>query len=273
MIQYFIFKYFILGGGIMRSVKEEWKQVWLPEIKSAIKEFKNPKTRYRQIPNLLTASRLVSPLVIIPVSLCTNVLTTFIIASLFALTDAFDGKIARKYHLKSKLGAMLDPVTDKLFALGLLIPNIVTFPIMTISIISLEGIIGIINSKSTLKGNKPRSNLLGKTKTTFVSISAIAMYLTNITLIKLILPFLIGITLCLQTSAAITYKIIDLKKDKQKTLAKKESFLKHEVKVEHKKKEVMKEYSKNDLKRKLLLEKESLLSLSSQENIQMKKKK
>lgn len=261
------------GSEFMKSIKEVWKQEWLPEIKHAIKEFKNPKTRYRQIPNLLTASRLFSPLVIIPVALCTNVIATFIIASLFALTDAFDGKIARKYNLKSKLGAMLDPVTDKLFALGLLIPNIVLFPIMTTSIIALEGVIGVINSCSTLKGNEPNSNLLGKTKTTFVSISAIAMYLSHIPVIKFLLPFLVGTTLCLQTSAAVTYKIIDAKKDKKKKLVLPTPPKMVEKKTVKNEKKVEKEYSKTDLKKDLLLEKEKLLASKSESNIHFTKSK
>lgn len=197
----------------MKRVKNEWCKTWLPEIKKSLSEFRNPKTRYRQIPNLLTASRLFSPFVIIPVALCTNTVITFVVVSLFALTDALDGKIARKYNLESKLGSMLDPVTDKLFALGLLIPNMGVFPILSISIIILEGVIGYINFRSTLKGNDPHSNMLGKTKTTFVSISAIAMYLTDVSFVEFLLPFLATITLGLQISTAITYKIIDAKKD------------------------------------------------------------
>lgn len=254
----------------MKNIKDEWQESWLPEIKKAFSEFKNPKTRYRQIPNLLTASRLFSPFVIIPVALCTNVAITFVVASLFALTDALDGKIARKYHLKSKLGSMLDPVTDKLFALGLLIPNIVTFPILSIGIITLEGVIGYINSCSTLKGNEPHSNMLGKVKTTFVSISAIAMYLTNIPFIKLILPFLAGTTLCLQTSAAITYKIIDNKKDKQKVVYQ-ATYENESIENKTQVKSILK-HSNKDLKKELILEKETLISDTTEKPFEFIKK-
>lgn len=210
-----------IGSEFMKTVKQVWKEEWVPEIKVALKQFRNPKTRYQQIPNLLTASRLISPLFIIPIALFTNVTITFIVAALFALTDALDGKIARKFHLQSKLGSMLDPVTDKFFAFGLLLPNFVSFPISIIVLLSLEIIIGIINSYSKLKGNHPASNLLGKTKTTFLSISAIAMYLSNIESIAFILPFLIGVTILLQISAAICYRKIDLEYSK----AKKETIL------------------------------------------------
>lgn len=200
----------------MKTVKQVWKEEWIPEINIALKEFKNSKTRYRQIPNLLTVSRLFSPIFIIPVALLTNVTITFMITAIFALTDMLDGKIARKFHLQSKLGSMLDPVTDKVFALGLLLPNMISFPISICLLLLLEVIIGIINSYSELKGNHPKSNLLGKAKTTFLSISAIAMYLTDIELIVSILPFLIGITILLQIVAAYCYWKIDLKNSKTK---------------------------------------------------------
>lgn len=34
---------------------------------------------------------------------------------LAGITDGLDGYIARKYHLQSRLGTLLDPITDKLF--------------------------------------------------------------------------------------------------------------------------------------------------------------
>lgn len=200
----------------MDRLKTEWNQVWIPEIKKALTEFKNPKTRYRQIPNMLTASRLLSPFVIIPVALCGNVIATFIVASLFALTDAFDGKIARKYQLQSKLGSLLDPITDKFFALGLLLPNILSFPLVTSLFLLFESVIAIINTHSKLKGNEPKSNILGKIKTTFLSMSSIAMYLAHIPKIQSLLPILSGITLGLQVTSAVTYKTVDYKKDKKK---------------------------------------------------------
>lgn len=195
-------------------MKQEWKEEWLPEFKNAYNDLKNKKTFYKQIPNLLTASRLLSPFIIIPLALTTNITITFIVAAIFALTDALDGFIARKYNLQSKLGKMLDPFTDKLFALGLLIPNIGEFVIPIIIILILEGIIAIINCTSKLKGNEPTSNLLGKTKTTFLSMTAISMYLSDISWINTIIPILITITLLLQIMASIVYKKIDLEKDK-----------------------------------------------------------
>ena len=162
----------------MKTIKQEWKEEWLPEFQNAFSDLKCKKTFYKQIPNLLTASRLLSPIIIIPLTLVTNITITFIVAAFFALTDALDGFIARKYNLQSKLGKMLDPFTDKLFALGLLIPNITQFVIPIIIMLILEAIIAMINCASKLKGNEPVSNMLGKTKTTFLSMTSISMYLS-----------------------------------------------------------------------------------------------
>ncbi len=200
----------------MKKVTQEWKEVWVPELKNTWKDLKCPKSFYKQIPNLLTASRLLSPIFIIPTILYSNLFVTFIVITFFAFTDFLDGQIARRCNIKSKLGAMLDPVTDKVFALTLLLPNMVKFPIITFILLVLEFIIGFINTVSTLKGNGAKSNLLGKIKTTFLSITAIAMYLNEIQIIKIILPFLSIFTIILQILAAITYKKIDNVKEKNK---------------------------------------------------------
>ncbi|WP_027340594.1 CDP-alcohol phosphatidyltransferase family protein [Halonatronum saccharophilum] len=44
-----------------------------------------------------------------------------IIFSILGLTDVFDGYIARKYNQFSKLGRLLDPLTDKLMMISVFI--------------------------------------------------------------------------------------------------------------------------------------------------------
>lgn len=242
----------------MKTVKQILQEEWIPELKKAKEDLKRPKTFYKQIPNLLTASRLISPLVIIPVALTTNVLATFIVASLFALTDAVDGKIARKLKIESKLGSMLDAVTDKLFVASLLIPKFVSFPIVTCSFIGLEAIITKINVKSKLKENHPQSNLLGKVKSGFLFATVIAMYLSNISIIRSILPILFISTFALQIQAAIVYDHIDKEKDSNNKKIK--NFM-QEIENTHlkKSKELDKTITNSKLKEQLEKEKESLL--------------
>jgi cardiolipin synthase len=69
------------------------------------------------LPNLLTLSRIATiPLLVVLVAIRLPV-TDFIACVVFsaaAVTDYFDGKLARERHQQSALGRMLDPIADKL---------------------------------------------------------------------------------------------------------------------------------------------------------------
>jgi cardiolipin synthase len=54
-------------------------------------------------------------------------IAAFITMIVAALTDLFDGKIARKYNMVSNLGKILDPVADKLSQMAIVIILIVKF--------------------------------------------------------------------------------------------------------------------------------------------------
>ena len=69
------------------------------------------------IPNLLSISRL---LLVFPLIIFLEInrpFYVFILIIIGGLTDYFDGLIARKFNLKTRLGAILDPLSDKVFYL------------------------------------------------------------------------------------------------------------------------------------------------------------
>ena len=81
------------------------------------------------LPNKLTMLRLCTvpvmmvflllPASVIPTLVCYGIgLALFALAS---LTDMFDGKIARKYHLITNFGKFMDPVADKFMVIGTLL--------------------------------------------------------------------------------------------------------------------------------------------------------
>lgn len=75
----------------------------------------------KNIPNILTISRFIFIPVII-ISLVKNMyLLAFILLTLSALTDVLDGFIARKYHLITDFGKLMDPLADKATQLSILI--------------------------------------------------------------------------------------------------------------------------------------------------------
>lgn len=75
-------------------------------------------TRWRHLPNLLTLLRLMLAL---PVALAIGYRdypTALALAALAALSDGLDGFLARRYGWQSRLGAVLDPLADKLLLVG-----------------------------------------------------------------------------------------------------------------------------------------------------------
>ena len=74
--------------------------------------------------NILTLSRIIVVPVIAVLLLTDNWITSLIAAFLFlcaAITDYLDGYLARKLHMESDLGKLLDPLADKLLISTVLI--------------------------------------------------------------------------------------------------------------------------------------------------------
>ena len=70
----------------------------------------------RFIPNLLCIFRIFcAPLFILFISNNLKILSILIL-SIGAISDFFDGYIARKFKVESKVGELLDPLADKIFA-------------------------------------------------------------------------------------------------------------------------------------------------------------
>ena len=129
------------------------------------------------IPNLLSISRLFLVLPLILFLELNRPLYVFILIIIGGLTDYFDGVIARKYNLKTRLGAILDPLSDKVFYLIPLVflckNNLIPFWSLTL-ILFRELIISSL--RNVTKDGLPASQL-GKFKTLFFFISIITFFL------------------------------------------------------------------------------------------------
>ena len=69
----------------------------------------------RHIPNIITIIRLILLIPFMYSLLNEYYQTAFIIFFFAGFSDGLDGYLARRYHWQSKLGSLLDPISDKLF--------------------------------------------------------------------------------------------------------------------------------------------------------------
>lgn len=189
----------------MTNDKEKLKETYKKQFNDVINDLKTPGKRKKQIPNLLTASRLFSPLIIIPAAIVGNVGFAAAAAVGFGLTDFLDGKLARKWNAKSQFGADLDAVTDKIFAGTLLLGGAIFNPLLLVNV-GLEGLIAGINVKEKLAGRKPASTKTGKLKTGFIfGLGALGILAPALSLSPAILPGLALTTAALQGATIVSY--------------------------------------------------------------------
>ena len=195
----------------------------------------------RIIPNLLTKSRIIAPFLIIPASILGNFTIATIIAAAFGLTDAFDGKLARKWQTTSEYGATLDTISDKMFALGLILPLLFTNFLVILPTLILEFAIGYVNTKAKLNNKHPKSSLLGKVKTAFLYTTLALLYLSKCCSLPInyLLP-LLGLTNIIQLSSVIQYKNSNNKEE-----------IKEEVIIEDKKEEIIKDKKLDKIKQEI----------------------
>ena len=141
-----------------------------------LKKNKKIKKLIANFPNILTLSRLflTFPLIIFLEVNKPNFVFTLII--LGGITDYFDGYFARELNLKTKFGAIIDPLTDKIF---LIIPllwlcKMEIIPFWSLAIILFRELI-ISALRTTIKDGLPASKL-GKYKTFFFFIALVIFF-------------------------------------------------------------------------------------------------
>ncbi|MBO5834256.1 MAG: CDP-alcohol phosphatidyltransferase family protein [Alphaproteobacteria bacterium] len=146
--------------------------------------------------NFLSAFRIAAAFAIIPTLMFQLYWTTFILYVLAALSDFFDGYLARKYNVCSKLGGVMDHIGDKLLVVNTLIMLTVMMPVWFVVvpvIIMIARELYISGLREFLGTQKiempvPKARFsMGKIKTTLQMIS-IAAFLLIFALSTLITP-------------------------------------------------------------------------------------
>ena len=137
------------------------------------------------IPNLISMIRLALIPVYIYIYLNATQTRDYYIAGgilvVSCLTDMIDGQIARKFHMTSTLGKLLDPIADKLTQLALIVCLSIQYPLLRISLLLLlckELFQAIAASIMFSRGKAlPGAILPGKICTTVLFVSFIVMVL------------------------------------------------------------------------------------------------
>ena len=94
--------------------------------------------------NFLSAFRIAASFAIIGTMLGGKFVATFILFVLAALSDFFDGYLARKYDVCTKLGGVMDHIGDKLLVVNTLIMLCVMLPMLGIVIFPLHIILLLV---------------------------------------------------------------------------------------------------------------------------------
>ena len=162
---------------VIDKVKESWGY-YKAEIKKSFNDLRHKDTFYKQIPNLLTLSRIVGMIPVSILFLTGNNLFALILLGLVFSTDFFDGKIARKYGISSKFGADLDAVSDKFMALLLMVPLCFLNPFIIFNII-MELMISFVNVKGRINDVDTKTIFSGKVKTWFLSVTLLVGYISK----------------------------------------------------------------------------------------------
>lgn len=161
------------------------------------------------IPNTLTILRLVLVPVYIAVYFCTGEPKTAACAVFVAasITDVLDGFIARKFHMSTKTGQLLDPLADKLMQIAVVVTMLIDrrLPLWFVLFLGIKELFMILGgiflySKQTFV----KSNFAGKLNTVAVFCAMVViMLIPNANL--LVKNAMLTIVLITNATAIATY--------------------------------------------------------------------
>lgn len=117
------------------------------------------------LPNILTMIRIILVPVVLVLIFKDLMIPALIVFLVACFTDLADGYIARQYNLITKTGIWLDPLADKMMAVGVLIAFTVRgiVPVWVVAVIFAKELIMITGGAILLKKKKSApSNKFGK---------------------------------------------------------------------------------------------------------------
>lgn len=134
--------------------------------------------RWLVIVNLMTISRIVGSIFLFPIFFHYGQKTVGIILSILFLTDWIDGFLARRHHVSTFFGSIMDGVCDKVVAIVSCIILCYINKFMIICIF-LEILIFLVNTFVLTQNGNIKSSKIGKAKMWVISSSIVAGFLLS----------------------------------------------------------------------------------------------
>ena len=130
----------------------------------------------KNLPNYITSIRLIFTIPLIIFLETNNILFVWIIILFGGITDYLDGYIARKFKLKTKIGAILDPLADKVFTIipFIWLSKYEVIPFWSLSILLIREF--LISAFRGTKENGLPALKIGKYKTLFQFLSLMLLF-------------------------------------------------------------------------------------------------
>ncbi len=139
----------------------------------------------RHVPNVLTITRILLTPVLLVLLMADTLIGqawAFVLFVIAAISDYLDGKIARSYKVRSRLGQFLDPFADKVLVLGTfaalayLVPSVI--PWWTVVLIALRDLmVTYLRTRAEARGKSIRTLGIARAKTLVQLIFLIAILL------------------------------------------------------------------------------------------------
>lgn len=241
--------------------------------------------RNKVLVNLITFIRSLGTIAIVPIYTMCGTFTAALAAIGFFATDFIDGMLARKLHVQSFFGSLLDGLSDKAFGIVCLLLLSTLNPIF-LAIIAAEIGILAINYQSIKRGNNAQSSIAGKAKTVLLAASIVGSFFAysaptikeilnyvNITSLNTLLeqnPDIISTILASTTLGASLFVAGDyVKKAKNQDKAKEEIVLEEEL-ISEENSEVKTKITLDEIQKRkteLMRQKEEVQELKSMEEI------
>ena len=156
----------------------------MPTLEDTIK-MKDWKKDILTIPNILSLLRLVMIPIYLTIYLRADTPADYALSAMIlavsCITDLLDGYIARRFHMISTVGKLLDPIADKVTQFSLLLCFVSEYPVLwslTVLFVIKEGFQLVAMMLAYSKGKVLKGALLsGKICTTVLFLSMIGMVL------------------------------------------------------------------------------------------------